>query len=71
MTHFVVQVPEDQEQFFLEFLNKQNFKHHTTLEKDMNIPQWHKDIVLLRKTNTSKEDYIDWETMMEKLDDNV
>ena len=34
------------------------------------VPEWHKDIVLNRIKNAKAEDYVDWDTMMEMLENN-
>jgi hypothetical protein len=42
-------------------------KNNATLGQDLVVPEWHKEIVLERRKNAKREDYIDWDTMMQKL----
>lgn len=71
MTEFVVQVPEEQEQFFIELLNKLNFKHRSSESDEVQVPEWHKEIVRQRRKETKREEYIDWNTTMQKLEENA
>ncbi|MBK7137966.1 MAG: hypothetical protein IPH74_02605 [Bacteroidetes bacterium] len=43
-------------------------KNSATIEQDLVVPEWHKEIVLERRKNAKREDYIDWNTMMQKLE---
>ena len=43
-------------------------KNSATIERDLVVPEWHKEIVLERRKNAKREDYIDWNTMMQKLE---
>ncbi len=45
-------------------------KNNAVVEQDLVVPEWHKEIVRERRKNTKREDYIDWNTMMQKLESN-
>ena len=45
-------------------------KHNASDEPDFVVPEWHKEIVRERRKNAKPEDYIDWDTMTQKLEAN-
>ena len=55
----------------LELLNIIRIPTENTNNDDLIIPEWHKEIVRERRKNTKPEDYIDWNTMMKKLEQNA
>ena len=43
-------------------------KNNVVVEKDLIVPEWHKDIVSERKKNAKPENYTDWNILENQLD---
>jgi hypothetical protein len=70
MPEYIVNVPENKINAFTALMDKMNIALQTYAEHDVEVPEWHKDIVLNRIKNAKAEDYVDWDTMMEMLENN-
>jgi len=71
MQQFVINIPDNQVDFLTELLTKLNIsvEGKNTVSNDViNIPKWQQELVLKRKMNTKKEDYLSEEDMFKFLE---
>lgn len=70
MTQFVVNVPEEQELFFKELMEKLNFRHELSESLEVEIPEWHKSVIDERLDHYRKypEDVVDVDSMLDKFE---
>ena len=64
MREITLRIPDTQINFFLELFEKLNIE---PLEKEIYIPEKHKEIVRNRLINTSPKDYIPWKEARKKI----
>lgn len=64
--HLTLNIPEEKYDDFIHYLS-QNFDvlHSITLGDE--IPEWHKEIVRKRKSNTKKDDFITIEELTSRI----
>jgi hypothetical protein len=43
-------------------------KNNATIEQDLVVPEWHKEIVRERRKNAKREDYTNWDILEDQLD---
>jgi hypothetical protein len=60
MAAVFVELPDNQLSFFLDLVTKLGYKIAES-EDEMNIPEWHKEVVKDRLLNLQKEDLKNWD----------